>query len=57
MKINVRVFTGCIVFLSFSFLISCKPPQNIPYFQDFADTARPAVMKTMPFQIAGYSNG
>src|SRR6187551_493026 len=50
MKINVSVFTGCIVFLCFLSLFSCKPPQNVPYFQDFADTAKPMVMKTVPFK-------
>jgi polysaccharide export outer membrane protein len=50
MKVNASVFTGCIVFLFFLSLFSCKPPQNVPYFQDFADTAKPMVMKTVPFK-------
>jgi len=50
MKINVRVFTGSIVVLFFLSLNSCKPPQNIPYFQDFGDTAKPEVIRTVPFK-------
>lgn len=30
-------------------LQSCETSKNIPYFHDFADTARPALVKTVPF--------
>jgi len=50
MKINISVFTGCIIVVFFFSLFSCKPPQNIPYFKDFGDTAKPIVMKTVPFK-------
>ena len=31
-------------------LISCNTYKNVAYFQDFADTAKPMLVKTVPFK-------
>lgn len=37
------------VFL-FLFLNSCKTYKNVSYFEDYADTAKPVILKTVPFK-------
>jgi len=50
MSINFRLFSGlAICFFLFS-VFSCKPYQPVSYFNDFADTAKPIIVKTVPFK-------
>jgi len=44
---NFSVFVISVFFLS---LISCTSYKNVAYFQDFSDTSKPEVVKTVPFK-------
>jgi polysaccharide biosynthesis/export protein len=50
MQNKFRIFSLLIVIIFFLGLTSCNTYKNVPYFQDFADTAKPVVVKTMPFK-------
>lgn len=50
MQNRFRVFFILVTPVFFLGLISCNTYKNVSYFQDFADTAKPMVVKTMPFK-------
>lgn len=43
---------SCFIILAFSVLLasSCKTYENVPYFKDFADTAKPELLQTINFK-------
>ncbi|HEY2725801.1 MAG TPA: polysaccharide biosynthesis/export family protein [Parafilimonas sp.] len=45
-----RILSVPIILVLFLGLVSCTAYKNVPYFQDFADTAKPMVVKTVPFK-------
>ncbi len=50
MNIKLRAFPVLIVPVFFACLVSCTTYKNVSYFQDFADTAKPLLVKTVPFR-------
>ena len=50
MNFKFRGFSALVISGFFIFLVSCSTPKNVPYFQDFADTAKPLLIKTVPFK-------
>jgi polysaccharide export outer membrane protein len=50
MQNKFRVFSVLIIPVFFLGLISCNTYKNVSYFQDFSDTAKPVVVKTVPFK-------
>lgn len=50
MTINFRLFLSLIICFFLFTLFSCKPYQPVSYFNDFADTAKPMIVKTVPFK-------
>jgi polysaccharide biosynthesis/export protein len=50
MHFKFRSFLSLIISGFFIFLVSCSTPKNIPYFQDYSDTAKPLLIKTVPFK-------
>ncbi|MBV9961190.1 MAG: polysaccharide biosynthesis/export family protein [Parafilimonas sp.] len=50
MKINFRAFLLLFIIPGFvTCFTSCNTYKNVAYFQDFADTAKPVLVKTVPF--------
>lgn len=50
MNIKFRSAIGFLLPVFFSFFISCSTYKNVAYFQDFADTAKPELVQTVPFK-------
>lgn len=50
MDFKFRGSSALIISGFFIFLASCSTTKNVPYFQDFADTAKPVIVKTVPFK-------
>jgi polysaccharide export outer membrane protein len=50
MSIKFRIVSAFILPAFLSCLISCNTYKNVAYFQDYADTAKPLLVQTVPFK-------
>ena len=50
MTIRNGFVSGVVFFVFLIFLSSCTSYKNISYFQDFSDTSKPVIVKTVPFK-------
>ncbi|MEP6748592.1 MAG: polysaccharide biosynthesis/export family protein [Bacteroidota bacterium] len=50
MQTKFRFLSVMIIPVFFLALISCNTYKNVSYFQDFSDTAKPLIVKTVPFK-------